>query len=283
MMFILLPATLGLMSSCGEEASVSDTCNQFIRGRIALDKGDSTILKQITADSLFRLLMLNQEYIELLDAPVIGPDLNIRARSVEIKDQCATCTMSSSAYYQINLCKEGEVWKIKGENGDYETREKILAVRKKIADQKIYLKQKPSVDSVLQVVNRFFSAAKAYFEKQETEGLASVCDEASVAMIQRLYVYAQKRTGLDKILAEMKEPNFLTVDVQFDGDALKAIFYNEETTILLTRIDGRFVVSGFDQYPSGEITAQILRGKYLTFLRALKLLRAERYRNPEIQ
>ena len=116
---------LSFLYSCAqtEESTIEDTCNRFINGRKALKRGDATDLKLVTSDSLFKLIKLNQDYVDIIGARVIEADLNIRVKSVEIKDSCATCLMTSMQRYVIQLCKEGDAWKVQAENDMYPTTE----------------------------------------------------------------------------------------------------------------------------------------------------------------
>jgi len=254
-----------------------------MKGRIALKNGDSSELKSVTEDSLFRLLMLNHQYLEIVDAPVIGADLNIEAKSVEISGNCATCLMSGMEYYKIHLCKDGNKWKIKGENGIYATSEMITKAKKKLDDYKIFLIAKPGIDSVLTVVNNFFKNANQYFKSNDPETLRETCDNASIDFIQRLYSYAKSRSGLDVIITEMEKPNYLTGDVTFNDNRAVFKFYNEETTILLQRTETSFIVTGFNGIDSKNINDRIMNEQYVNLLRSLKSLRQEQYRNKLIK
>jgi len=275
---MLLFFSLIFLLGCGEESKVSNTCNQFMKGRIALKKGDASILEQITEDSLFKLLMLHHDYAKLINAPIISPDLNIHTKSVEMKENCASCLMSGLEYYQIHLCKHGEVWKVEGENDIYPTTERIKKAQKKFVDREIFIKQKPAVDSVILRLNTFFGGAKVYFKTHDLSPLKELCDEPTLQFVQNLYKYTKQKGDVEKVIEEMAKPNILTSDVNFDSDKITCKFYQEETTVLFKKKENSYIVSGICGIDSKDITQQLIEKKYPNFLRALKLIRSEKYR-----
>ena len=280
---VLFVFSFFLIFGCSEETKVKNVCNQFIKGRVALENGDSLQLKQVTEDSLFRLIMLNEAYVKIVDAPVIGPEIaHIRAKSAEIKEDCASCSMYAQSHYEIHLCKYDGEWKIKGENAIYATPEKLSKARKKLADYKIFLKEKPARDSVFSVLDDFFTGAKQYFKTQESTLLQQTCDEATFDFIQQLFWYSIERTGLDPIINEMEKPDYTTFDVKFTSDKVTCQFYSEETEVNFQRKGGTYVIVGINGLESKNITEGLIKENYPNFLRGLRLIRAEKYQSENI-
>ena len=98
-----------------------------------------------------------------------------------------------------------------------------------------------------------------------------------------LYNYAKKRTGLETLHTEMAQPSFLTGDATFDGDDVVFKFYNEEIFINLKRDNNSFIITGFNHLNSGNITYAWMDGRYLDFLRAMKLIRSGQYRSKDLK
>ena len=105
-----------------EESKIKNVCNDFIKGRIALEKGDSIPLKAVTEDSLYKIIVLNERYAKMLDAVMIKANLNIEPVLVEIKGNTAICQMSGDEYYKIHLYKTKNIWKVNGENNIFPDR-----------------------------------------------------------------------------------------------------------------------------------------------------------------
>ncbi len=281
---LLLALSLLFLLGCGGvESEVRATCDRFIEGRKAVGQGDFSILKAITEDTLFQLMELNEEYVKVLNVPGVEPDLNVYTKSVDLQGDCATCLMSGAVHYNIHLCKEGGVWEVKGENDQYPTAEKIAAVSQKIEEYKVFLANKPAGDSVLLVLSKFFNDVKTYINTQEQAVLVSRANDDTIDLLKRIYRYAEQRTGRETLLKEMNEPNYMVFDVSFDEDIISCQFYKEEHIVNLQRKGDSFVVSGLNGIPSKEISNKLIEEKYLYFLRALKLVRAEKYRNKEIK
>ncbi|WP_460218496.1 hypothetical protein [Psychroserpens sp. MEBiC05023] len=282
---LLIVLLFSTFFSCAqsEESKIKTTCNQFIQGRIALRKGDSLKLKLVTEDSLFRLIMLHQKYANMLKAPVIEADLSMRVKSVTIDKDCASCLMTSYSHYEIKLCKEGDHWKVKGENDIYATSERINKARQKIIDYKEELKRRPAVDSILKVVNKFLPSVKAYFKTQNLDKLKPICNEATLHFIQRLYSYSKERTGLELLHDEMDKPNFMVGDGVFETDRTLFKFYNEDIFIVLKKHNNNYIITGFNKMNSDTIDTTIMEAQYLDLLRSMKLIRQPRYRNKELK
>lgn len=286
--YLLLPILLLIVfSGCkqSEESKIKNTSQQFIRGRIALEKGDSTELKAVTEDSLFLLIMLNEQYIKMLQAPVVGIGTELRMMSplsVTINGDCATCLMSGFEHYEIDLCKYNGVWKVKGENEIYATSEKISGVRKKIADYDKTLANKPSGDSVLRAVNVFFDSTRRFFTKPDPVLLNKVCNSATKACIQKLYNISLRRADAATLRKEMLQENYLTGDPLFQTNRVVFKFYNEETNILLKKLNGNYIVTGFNGLPAEYISDDDLRANCLDYLRAMKLIRSKTYRDKNL-
>ncbi|WP_299125832.1 hypothetical protein [uncultured Winogradskyella sp.] len=281
---LLLTAIVFLitLSGCAQSESekVRETCNRFINGRINLRNNDSLELKSVADDSLFRLIMLHHEYEKMLDAPIIRADLRMNVKSVEIEDDCASCKMTSIEYYKIHLCKDGENWKIKGENSIYPTTERLVKARNKIKDYKKQLKLKPKTDSIIKAVNIFFPRVKDYFLTQNLEPLESICDKGTLEFITTFYDYAKQRTGLELLHDEMNKPNFMVGDYYGDNGFIEFKFYNEAITIVFTKNEeGYLIVSGFNGIKSDSITSEVVKNQYLDLLRSMKLTRQPKYRN----
>lgn len=274
-----------LFSACeqSEEDKVKAACDNFIKGRIALRKGDDSQLKAVTEDSLFKLISLNNQYIKQLTAPVIEADLNIHAKSAVINGDCATCEMSGMEPYEITVCKYNGIWKVKAENGMTATPEKIAAIKKKIADEKIAAKIRPAQHKVLLFVKNFFDNTKNYFKTQQADSLSKSCTPATLDFIKRFYVYAKQRTGMPLLTKEMDAPNFLSADVTFDGDKAFYLFYNENISITLEKNGSSYLISGFNGTDSKYLKEQKIKDVYVDLLRALKLIRQEQYRDKGIK
>lgn len=271
---------IGAFIGCSRVADspVKTACNNFMKGRILLKKGDSTLLKSVTEDSLYRLILLHQEYIKLLDAPVIEANLNIYAKTEEINGDCATCKMSGEEFYQIKLCKFNGQWKVVSENGQHATLAKIQEAQKKLDDYRLFLKDKPARDSVLKIVNKFFESAKLYFTEQDITELEKICDEATLSFIKRLYTNSKTKPGTKALQEEMTKPSFLVGDVFFEDDDVTFKFYEEEITVLLKRKNNNFIVTGFNGMNAATINNNIIQNQYADLLRSMKLIRSEKYR-----
>lgn len=276
-----LVCLLLVTTSCAQSDTeqISTTCNNFIKGRLALRQGDSLLIRSVTEDSLYKLIMLNHKYVKMLKAPVVRADLGIRVKSVEVNDSCASCLMTGYEYYQIKLCKYNDVWRVKGENDIYATTERIQRAQKKIDDYKIELKKRPAVDSVIKVVNQFFKDVKHYFNTEESDGLSTTCNEDTVKFIKSFYTYAKRRSGLELLHKEMKAPNFMVGDGIFEDDRTLFKFYNEEIYIVLRKTDGNYVIHGFNKTDSQDFNDAKIDYMYLDLLRAMKLTRQPRYRD----
>lgn len=281
---LTLPALL-LFSACeqSEENKVKSTCDNFIKGRIALKKGDDTQLKAVTEDSLFKLIKLNQEYMKLLTATVIEADLNIYAKSAVVNGDSASCVMSGFEPYEITLRKYNGIWKVKAENGMTATPEKIAAIKKKIADEKIAMKIRPAQHKVLRFVNSFLADTKNYFKGQPADSLSIKSTPATLDFIKRFYIYAKKRTGVPLLTKEMDAPNFLSADVAFEGNKAFYLFYNENISISLEKHGDSYLITGFNGTDSKYLKQQNIEDNYINLLRALKLMRSEQYRDKEIK
>lgn len=249
-----------------------------MKGRILLKKGDGTLLKSVTEDSLYRLILLQQEYIKLLDTPMIEANLNIYAKSEEINGDCATCKMSGEEFYQIELCKFNGQWKVISENGQHATFAKIQEAQKKLDDYRLFLKDKPARDSVLTIVNRFFESAKLYFTEQNITELEKICNEATISFIKRLYTHCKTKPGIKALEEEMAKPNFLVGDVYFNEDDVTFKFYEEEITVHLKRKNNTYIVTGFNGMNAASISNNIIHNQYADLLRSMKLIRSAKYR-----
>lgn len=266
------------LTSCGENAAVKTACNTFMKGRLALDQGDTTIIKSVTEDSLYRLLWLHESYATLLKksgTPVMGPDLRgIYVKGVELKEDCATCNMQAESFYQLNLCKEEGKWIVKGENHNYATEEKLQKARKKLYDYTIFLEKKPTTDSVLAVLSDFFDGVETYFKYQDDGDLYGICDEMTINAIKRIRQYAVKKTGKQRILTALEKRKYVTFDVTSDPKTATCKFYGEELSVDFIRSDDNnypFIVTGLNGMKSAEITDNIIKGNYRSLLQSIKV------------
>lgn len=283
---LLLSLFINTRCTHSEEDQVKETCNRFLKGRIKLKKGDSSFLKSVVDDSLYYLIMLHQQYEEVLrkdNVPILSADLNIYPVSVEIKGNCATCFMSGMEYYQINLCKETGIWKVKGENGLYPTPDRIAEVKKKLINYKAFLENKPLSDSVLKVVNVFWDSINNYFKTQNVASLKETCSKATIDFIQQLEVYAKKRIGFAELLNEMEKPDYTTGDVKREIDNVIYTFCKEEITIILQKENHTYKIVGFNGLESKQITEVIIHNQYLGFLRAMRLITPKFYREKTLK
>lgn len=282
--YVLVFLSFFLFSSCkkvevkkSEEDKIKEVCSKFMSGRRALENGQTTTLKSVTEDSLYKLIVLNQQYVQMLQTSVIKADLNIVPTLVEIKGNTATCKMSGMEFYVIHLYKTKNDWKVNGENGIFANTAMIAASQKKIDDYKIYLKKKPKLDAVLKVVNQFFLDARLYFKNGDSEVLKNNCTDDTVDFMQRLCSYAKKRSGEKTLIEEMEKPNPMVGDIEFDGDKAIFKFYGEDIFLLLQKIDNSYKISGFNKINSKNINQQIITNQYLDLLRASKFIRQKQY------
>lgn len=281
---ILSVAFLFCLLSCrmSEETRVKNACEQFIRGRIALDEGDSTVLKEVTEDSLFQLIMLNKKYEQMLHAPVIKPDLNIYPVSADVKDSSATCLMSGMEEYRIHLCKHGDDWKVKGENEVYPNAWRFASVKEKIQQQQKFNEEKPARDSVLMSVNTFVTAAKQYFYKPDPGLFSGTCSDATVRLIQRLFSYVKRKADPAILKEEMSKEIFGTGDVISGGGRATFKYYEEDVSLMLKLTNGKYVITGFNGRPSEYYTDEQIAAEYPDLLRAMKLVPPKQYRNKKL-
>lgn len=266
-----------------EKFKVKETCNQFINTRIALETGDSLQIKSITEKSLFKLIMLNYRYEKILGVPGFKPNLNIKPLSIEIEGDSASCLMSGDERYLIHLYKDSEKWIVIGENDIYPTLERISKVEKQIIEEKKRIEQRPIIRSIILTANSFTDATNLYFKNQNLDSLKVFCDDASIAFIQRIYSYSKKRTGLETLIDEIEQPKAIAFEPSFEDEKVFCKYYNDNTNIILIEKDKRYKVIGFHGIESKDMTNQIIEKQYLNLLRALGLIRSERYRSKNIK
>ena len=267
-----------------EESKIKEICSRFIEGRRALLKGDSLKLKLVTEDSLYRLIILNQQYFDILDATKIRADLRISPVSVEIDGDCATCLMSGEEHYKINLCRNNGRWEVKGENGIYPTSERLAAAKKQLADYKDFLKTRPQKYQVIKIVNNFFDGVRVFFKSGKSTLLQETCDNSSADFIERLCAYAKNRTGVALMSQEMEKYNTVMGDISLKGDsAVFRFFREEETFVNLKKTDDSYVIIGFNGIDSENLTNKVMKDNYLALLRAVKLIRVKQYRDKAIK
>jgi len=267
-----------------EESKVKEAANQYMKGRIKLKSGDTLQLKSVTEPLLFRFIKLTQEYLKIVDAPIVSEDISrISAGEVKIEGQKATCQMIGHNYYTIHLMKTGGSWKVIGENNEYMTAEKIAALRKKIADQIEFKKNKPAIYAVIKVVNLFFEGVRKYVKDGNISELETITTLDTRNMVQKFYSYAKQRSGEDMLSKEIEKSNLVLGDVTFESDRAEFKFSNEPRTINLIKQNNQYKISGLEGLKSNEISQQIMADNYLNLLRALKLVRKPEYRLPEIK
>ncbi len=267
-----------------EDSKVKEAANQYIQERIKLEKnGDTLQLKSVTEALLFRFIKLNHEYFKIVDAPVISEDLStIRAGEVKIDGKKATCKMIGDDYYTIHLMKTGDSWKVHGENNEYMTAGKIVALRKKIADQIEFRKNKPVIYAVIKVVNLFFDGVRKYVKEGDISELESITTPDTRKMVQKFYAYAKQRSGEDVLAKEIEKYNLVIGDVTFENDQAEFKFSDEARTINLIKEDDYYKIAGLEGLKSSEVSQRMMADNYLDLLRAMKLVREPQYRLPEI-
>lgn len=263
-----------LLTSCNEKPKIERTCRDYMKGRIALKRNDSTLLKEVTSDSLYTLMMLHDQYLKLVSksTQVMEANLDIHPKEVKMIDEnCADCIMRTDQYYNIHLCKKNGKWLVEGENFIYPTSDKINEARSKLADYKTYLKNKPTTDSVLHTVGGFLQGVKKYFEHQDVSTLEAYCDSTTVELVARLYQYAMVRTGKEIIMAELKrfKPRFN--GISFNANKVICKLGHDEI-VNLHRINEKFVVTGLNNMDSKHITNEVIKNKYPILLRSMKVI-----------
>ena len=163
------------------------------------------------------------------------------------------------------------------------TVEKIAALRKKIADQIEFKKNKPAIYSVIKVVNLFFEGVRKYVKDGNISELETITTPDTRNLVQKFYSYAKQRSGEDVLSKEIEKFNLVIGDVTFEGDRAKYKFSNESRTINLIKQNNHYKISGLEGLKSGDISQRIMAANYLNLLRALKLVRQPEYRLPEIK
>ena len=281
MICLLVPFVFGCKQS--EEGQIREVCKSFISGRIALRDGDSLVLKSVTEDSLFRLLMLNEQYIKVVDAPTMRPNLDIYPTKVTIEGNQATCKMSGDEFYYINLLRKNDRWIVKGENDIYASPDKIAAVKEKIRKYQLFLVDKPAKDSVLRVVNFFFPGVQSGFKDNNFKYLESLCDRSTINFIQKFFDYARQRTGTPILTSEINSNNSLVGNVSFKGNEASFKFYEEEITIELKKVEDDYIITGFNHMASKDISRPIMKKKYVDLLRSMKFISHKEFRSQDIK
>ena len=274
-----------LLCSCEkmrEESTVKNVCENFLKGRIAYNQGDETMLKEATSDTLFLVIELNKEHAKVLragGAQGINEDIKrIKITNVNLEDDCAVCNTNRNEYYFINLCKDDNgKWKVQGENNKYPSAAQIHLTKNEIQKQKEYLVKKSVIDSVLKVVNSFHKAVKTYFLTDDINILSETCNSATFKAVKSLYYYTKKINRLEELKEEIKFPKALAMDPLFEGESVKSKFYKEEIFVNLKKIDNHYTIVGLNNINSDKITTNTIHQNYLDLLRALYLLRTKTY------
>lgn len=109
-----------------------------------------------------------------------------------------------------------------------------------------------------------------------------MCDDDSVYFIQHFCAYAKKRTGVKTLTEEMEKPNFMVGDVEFEKNLIYFKFYNENIFIQFKKANNTYKIIGFNGVESRHLSPVGIKEDYTDYLRALKLIRSEQYRNKEI-
>ncbi|SDE00759.1 hypothetical protein [Pedobacter soli] len=283
--FYLIGLLFALVLGCkqSEEGKIHEVCSTFISGRIALRYGDSLKLKSVMEDSLFRLFMLNEQYIKVVDAPTMRPNLDIYPTKVTINGNRATCKMSGDEFYYINLIKKGDRWIVIGENEIYASPDKLLAIRKKIRKYQLFLVDKPARDSVMRIMDIFRPGLEPAFKDNNFKYLESVSDRATVDFIRKFFDYAKRRSGVPLLTAEIDSHHVVAGDVSFKGNQASFKFYQEEVSIALKKIEDEYVVTGFNHMDSKDISPSVMEKHYMDLLRVLELVRQKEFRNKAIK
>ncbi|KIC02789.1 hypothetical protein OA88_06600 [Flavobacterium sp. JRM] len=266
-----------------EESKIEDVCITYMKGRIALESGDSLKLKPVTGDTLYKLMMLNHQYLVLLKSNLSPPDFNLFPEEVEIKGNKATCLMSGGEHYKLNLYKTKEDWKVNGENDKFPNSQSIIEAQKKIADYTLTLKGKSTKDSVVQIANRFFMDANNYFKNNDPKILKNNSDDDSAKFVELLFSYAKKRSGIKAINDEVNKPYSSSGEIMLEGDKATYQFYQENVSVLLQKTRNSYKVIGFNGMKSSYINQQIIEEQYIDLLRSVRLLSPKEYRNKDIR
>ena len=265
------------------KSKIKQTANKYMEGRINYRSGDSSLLKSVTSDSLFLIIRLNHDYMNLSQVPVHPIDLNIRPRSVDINGDIAKCYMNSSQNYFLNLRNVGDSWIVYSENDNIPNSYQLNDIRMKIAEKQEYIINKLRVDSVNNVVISFRYGVSTYFKSQDDSKLVSFCDTSTLKFVKAFYNYAMKRTGMKLILAEMDKYKYAVGNIYFDEKFAYYQYNREEENIILKKNEYGYTVVGVDNIQSKYFNQEEFNKNYRSILRALGLTPSLRYMSDEIK
>lgn len=289
---VVIPFALVLLSSSfssttynnnKEEEKIKAVCLKFIQGRKELKNGNTSILKKVTFSNLYEVILLNRAYEKLVDGKVYERKLDLYPQNVQINDSCATCQMKGSTWYELILCKENRQWKVKGENNHIPTKDQINRMKKKIEKYKVYLTNKPEIVAALGVVHIFLDDINKYFKNPNENDWHKTCSASTINTIKEIRDYAFKRTGKALLLEEMSKPNVRSFSITIDDELAFSQPFSEDVWLTLKKIDGKYIIVGFNKMYSDDISGEYINHHYIKLLRALYLVRPEEYRNKVIQ
>lgn len=279
---------LGVMLLYGcdsNKTKIQEICQTYIDARLGLNEGDSVLLKDVTSDSMYQMVMLNHYHGELIkehspDVVMVGSQKELGyliPGEVEINQDKAKCRMNNTIlYYSINLKNVDDKWIIIGENDKLPQAETFNSVKKKMTVLRSQILEKPFRDSVLNELTNFFSSVESYFNGSSKSFTNEYCDRATARLIRNLHSYVDKRNHNSLLEQEMEKPKYVTFEVKGADGVAKCKYYNDSLYINFTKIDGMYRVTGFNGVDSKVIS---IRTGYATLLRTLRLIDINAHKN----
>lgn len=267
-----------------EESKVRKAAVDFIQGRIALGEEDSSLLRSVSADTLYRMIMINHRYIKLVNgnAQPLAELFTMRPGRVEINGNDATCFVKALDRYDLHLRKYGDTWKVRGENDTYPSQEMIDRTQIKFDEQQRIREQKPLFDSISAVVNDFYMSTKYHFRTPKPELLAPSCSPEVISLVERVKELALAKAGKTALFAEMDKQDFTLGDIERVGETVEFSLYQTNTTLTLKRLNGKYQIIGINGSDKRTVSDAELKANLLMYLRAMKIIRSEQYRDKEL-
>lgn len=276
-----------LLASCeqSEQSKIEEVSSNFIQGRLALASNDSSLLRATTNDSLYRMIMLNYRFIKLINGRYneLQELRMMRPEGVTINGDNAVCKMMFIEPYHLNLRKYGDTWKVCGENDKYPSEEAYQRTLKKYEEQAVIKSQRPLFDSVIKVVNDFYMSAKYNFHTPKPEMLKPSCSDDVIALLERIKKVAFDKLGKDVVLAEMGHEDFTPGDIEKVGETVVFRLYQEPTKLTLKLVNGNYQIIGINDSDKLKITDETIAINLVYYLRAMKIVRGENYRDKRIK
>lgn len=284
--FWCLALGLLLFSACerSEESKVREAAQTFVKGRMALASNDSTLIREVSADTLYQMIMLNHRYTTLINGRTSAlTDLGMmRPGDIKINGNEATCAMVFYEPYVLNMRKYGEEWKVRGENEHYPDADLIARTQAKYDEQAALRKQRPLFDSVITVINDFYMSAKYHFRTPSPDMLRNSCSDEVVALVERIKKVAIAKIGTEVLFEEMGHEDFTPGDIERVGEKVVFRLYQEPTKLTLKLVNGKYQIIGINDSESLRINDENIALNLTSYLRAMKIVRAENYRNKKI-